>query len=142
MSPGSEERLRELLERSELEREALKRSLDGLLEFQKLAEAVGASEDPSGIVEALVAAIGRVVPWLVATVRLEAEGGARKEVFHRGTVPASEEEFRELEESALIVGSGASAVRPTCATAPLAASPASSITFWLVSTVSPTTGLG
>jgi hypothetical protein len=38
-------------------------------------------------------------------------------------------------------GIGASTVRPTWATAPLAASPASSITFWLVSTVSPTIGL-
>jgi hypothetical protein len=47
----------------------------------------------------------------------------------------------ELAGERLDAGAGASAVRPTCATAPFAASPPSSITFWLVSTVSPTIGL-
>lgn len=102
MSISPEERLRELLDESERERAALRQSLEGVQDFQKLAAAVGASDDPSNIVDTLVATLGHVVPWLAATVRLERAEGGRREVFRQGLVPAAEDAFRELEEDAVV----------------------------------------
>lgn len=102
MNVQATDMLRSLLETSERERAALRQTLDDVLGFQRLAETVGASKDVSSLVEALATTLGRVVPWVAATVRLGDGAGPSKELFAQGMVPAASEAFRELEEDAVV----------------------------------------
>lgn len=102
MNVQATDMLRSLLETSERERAALRQTLDDVLGFQRLAETVGASKDVSSLAQALAASLGRVVPWVAATVRSGGGAGPWKELFSQGMVSAASEAFRELEEDAVV----------------------------------------
>jgi len=65
--------LRSLLETSERERAALRRTLDDVLGFQRLAETVGASREVSSLAQALAPPLGPGVPGAAPSVSPHSE---------------------------------------------------------------------
>jgi len=96
------ELMRSLLETSERERASLRQTLDDVLSFQQLAEAVGDAADFQSMAVAMASTFARVLPWSAITIRV-GDGNCRtRELYSQGMGPQALLRFRELEDDAVV----------------------------------------
>lgn len=115
MSSAKIARLERLLEESERERSGLLEVVRDTLQLQQMAEEAGSSSEPALLLGSFAHALGRVVPWTAAEVRLRESVADRKLTriaLHEGFGRESEDEIRELDEEGLL-GWALEASRPT-----------------------------
>jgi GAF domain-containing protein len=97
--------LERLLEESERERSSLLDAVRDTLHLQRMAEEAGTSSEPSPLLLSFVKALGRIVPWTAAEVRLRDGAGDRKftrTALREGCERDLEAEIRELEEEGVL----------------------------------------
>jgi signal transduction histidine kinase len=107
--------LERLLEESERERSGLLEVVRDTLQLQQMAEAAGNSSEPALLLRSFVQALGRVVPWTAAEVRLRESVADRKltrTALREGFGTDLDREIRELDEEA-VLGWALEANRPT-----------------------------
>src|ERR1035437_9026434 len=116
--PVSAERIIELerlLEESDAERLGLLEAVHDTLHLQHMAEVASNSSDPALLLRSFVQAMGRVVPWTAAEVRLRESVADRKltrTALHEGFGQELESEIRELDEEG-VLGWALETNRPT-----------------------------
>jgi signal transduction histidine kinase len=107
--------LERLLEESERERTGLLEAVRDTLHLQQMAEEAGNSSEPVLLLGSFVQALGKVVPWRAAEVRLRESVVDRKltrTVLREGFGQELENEILELDEEA-VLGWALEANRPT-----------------------------
>jgi len=105
MSAARIRELERLLEESERERSSLLDAVRDTLHLQRMAEEAGTSSEPSPLLLSFVKALGRIVPWTAAEVRLRDGAGDRKftrTALREGCERDLEAEIRELEEEGVL----------------------------------------
>jgi signal transduction histidine kinase len=97
--------LERLLGESERERAELLDTVRDTLHLQRMADEAGSSSELSPLLRSFVRALGRIVPWTAAEVRLRGSVGDRRLsriALREGCGPNMETEIRELDEEGVL----------------------------------------
>jgi len=93
------------LEESERERTGLLDAVQDTLDLQRIAEEVGNTSEPEPLLRSFLRALGRIVPWSAALVRLRERAGEQsvsRTILREGVGQDLQARLGELEEEGVL----------------------------------------